>query len=333
MTYNTNHSRKVISSNRRRVFALIALCATVIFALPFCYRWIRGFWPPDLSGCTRIEIRYDPSALDYFLPGARHTNILNQAEKTYLESFETFVVNDGERIKAFAHDLSLGTYNGRARGSLFYRPAVYVTCYRNKKHLVSFGVFGRTVITEYKGMFKYPIGLPNVEIIEPPEMQPFKLRHDCAWNMGKLYTAGPLHRRKVSSYPEPNRWGDAIVQFCRNQYDIMDGVRTRRRNERWISETLVCPSAHEQVSNEPNSPENLDPLLLECHYAMNPNCKPNSQPDMVLLFETKAGWNQHGGHELFTFDNHGPKGGYVLLNDGTVKFIRTKEELQQLRWK
>jgi hypothetical protein len=28
--------------------------------------------------------------------------------------------------------------------------------------------------------------------------------------------------------------------------------------------------------------------------------------------------------------NHDPKGGCVLLNDGTVKFIRTKEELQQL---
>ena len=27
------------------------------------------------------------------------------------------------------------------------------------------------------------------------------------------------------------------------------------------------------------------------------------------------------------------KGGCVLLNDGTVKFIRTKEELESLRWK
>jgi len=69
------------------------------------------------------------------------------------------------------------------------------------------------------------------------------------------------------------------------------------------------------------------------HYAMNPNCKPDSQADMVLLFETKAGWNQHGGPELFTFDNHDPKGGCVLLNDSTVKFIRTPEELQQLQWK
>ncbi|MBN2182558.1 MAG: hypothetical protein JW715_11655 [Sedimentisphaerales bacterium] len=36
---------------------------------------------------------------------------------------------------------------------------------------------------------------------------------------------------------------------------------------------------------------------------------------------------------LFTFDNHDPKGGCVLLNDGTVKFIRTEEELNNLRWK
>lgn len=32
-------------------------------------------------------------------------------------------------------------------------------------------------------------------------------------------------------------------------------------------------------------------------------------------------------------DNHDPKNDFVLLNDGTVKFIRTEEELHQLRWK
>jgi len=79
----------------------------------------------------------------------------------------------------------------------------------------------------------------------------------------------------------------------------------------------VCPSVSQDLST----------------YAMNPNCKFNSAGDTVLLFETKAGWNQHGGPELFSFDNHDPKGGCVLLNDGTVKFVRTKEELQQLRWK
>ena len=71
----------------------------------------------------------------------------------------------------------------------------------------------------------------------------------------------------------------------------------------------------------------------KCHYAMNPNCKMDSPPDMVLLFETVGGWNQYGGPELFTFDNHDPRGGCVLLNDGTVKFIHTTEEFRQLRWK
>jgi len=70
-----------------------------------------------------------------------------------------------------------------------------------------------------------------------------------------------------------------------------------------------------------------------CHYAMNSNCGADSPGEMVLLFETKAGWNQHGGPELFTFDNHDAQGGCVLLNDGTVKFIRTEQELHTLHWK
>jgi len=75
------------------------------------------------------------------------------------------------------------------------------------------------------------------------------------------------------------------------------------------------------------------PSVRQSHYAMNPDCDPNSPPDTVLLFETKTGWNQYGGPELFTFDNHNPKGGCVLLNDGTVKFIRTEEDLHSLHWK
>ncbi len=66
---------------------------------------------------------------------------------------------------------------------------------------------------------------------------------------------------------------------------------------------------------------------------MNPYCEPNSPKDVVFLFEAKPGWNQRGGPELFTFDNHNHKGGCVRLNGGEVKFIRTEEELKQLRWK
>ena len=44
------------------------------------------------------------------------------------------------------------------------------------------------------------------------------------------------------------------------------------------------------------------------------------------------GWTPMLERVLFTFDNHDPKGGCVLLNDGTVWFIRTEEKLKQLRW-
>ena len=69
-----------------------------------------------------------------------------------------------------------------------------------------------------------------------------------------------------------------------------------------------------------------------CHYAMNPNCEPKSPSDMVLLFETKGGWNQFGGSELLTTENHGGKGCNVLFNDGHVEFVRP-ERLGELKWK
>jgi hypothetical protein len=98
-------------------------------------------------------------------------------------------------------------------------------------------------------------------------------------------------------------------------------IRERTKNssvsKEKIREHFQCPSAGRG----------------RCNYALNPNCKSYSSGDVVFLFEAKAGWNQHVGRELFTFDNHDPKGGCVLLKNGTVKFIRTQEEFQQLRWK
>ncbi len=117
--------------------------------------------------------------------------------------------------------------------------------------------------------------------------------------------------KDVVIYPKSTNWFDAITSQVTMPKSAIKAIMIDR-----LKKPHVCPSVGEGKST----------------YAMNPKCKTDSPPDMVLLFETKAGWNQHGGPELFTFDNHDPKGGCVLLNDGTVKFIRTKEELQQLRW-
>ena len=69
-----------------------------------------------------------------------------------------------------------------------------------------------------------------------------------------------------------------------------------------------------------------------CSYAMNPNCEPNSPADVVLLFETKDGWNQFGGPEILTFENHKGKGCNVLYNTGRVEFVRPNE-VGKLKWK
>lgn len=68
------------------------------------------------------------------------------------------------------------------------------------------------------------------------------------------------------------------------------------------------------------------------HYALNPYCEPNSPNDVVLLFETRGGWNQFGGTEILSFENHKGKGCNVLFNDHTVRFI-TPEEIGELKWK
>jgi hypothetical protein len=70
-----------------------------------------------------------------------------------------------------------------------------------------------------------------------------------------------------------------------------------------------------------------------CSYAMNPNCEPNSPEDVVLLFETKGGWNQSGGPEILTTENHKGRGCNVLFNDcRTVRFV-TPKQLGELKWK
>lgn len=69
-----------------------------------------------------------------------------------------------------------------------------------------------------------------------------------------------------------------------------------------------------------------------CSYAINPNAEPNSPDDMVLLFETKGSWNQFGGAEILTTENHRGMGCNILFNDTHVEFVK-REQLEGLKWK
>jgi type II secretion system protein G len=103
-------------------------------------------------------------------------------------------------------------------------------------------------------------------------------------------------------HPTPDKWCDLLVQYA----DV---------NEEYIK-YFKCPA------------NNKD----RCSYAINPNAGPNSPNDIVLLFETTGGWNQFGGSELLTIDNHKGKGCSILFNNGDVKFVET-EHLGGLKWK
>ena len=71
-----------------------------------------------------------------------------------------------------------------------------------------------------------------------------------------------------------------------------------------------------------------------CNYAMNKNVEKlgvNAPPDMVLLFDDGPGWNQCGGPELITAENHKGDGCNVLFVDGHVEFVKT-EDISKLKW-
>lgn len=69
-------------------------------------------------------------------------------------------------------------------------------------------------------------------------------------------------------------------------------------------------------------------------YAMNKNIEKlgtKAPRDMVLLFESKPGWNQSGGPELLTTENHEGVGCNISFCDGHTTFVLT-EDVNKLRW-
>jgi hypothetical protein len=264
--------------------------------------------PPDLASCTRVTVEYHPSMLEYFFPGVEEQSLLSHDEKEYLRSQKTTCADRPEQIDALRDDIRRGQWSlvvaEEARAN--------VSCYTNDKLLTSFTVFGDRRLLMSDGLqFMYARPLASLRSLAP-QIKPYKRRAQRARDLkNSWYEIRLFHKRAAPvaadssgksaiRYPPASQWNDALREAYRR------------------------PGGQNPVGD----------VYREgaCEYAMNPDCEPNSPADTVLLFETQVGWNRHGGPELFTFDNHDPCGGLVLLNDGTVRFIRTEEELKQLRW-
>jgi hypothetical protein len=136
-------------------------------------------------------------------------------------------------------------------------------------------------------------------------------------NLSRLGRAMLIYANDNGQYPEPNQWCDLLLKHGEV------GV-----------ERFVCPSIVLRWPFKGSGRAFTWPVPKKgrCHFGMNPNCKPNSPPDMVLLFETKEGWNRYGGPEMLTTDNHHGEGCNILFNDAYVVFIRP-DDLGNLKWK
>ncbi len=124
----------------------------------------------------------------------------------------------------------------------------------------------------------------------------------CATNMKSLGKSMLIYANDYDdNFPTPSKWCDLLIEHAE--------VTER---------SLRCRGASEGP----------------CNYAMNKNLgkmDPHSPPDMVVLFETHPGWNQSGGPEILTTDNHQGKGCNVLFFDSHVEFVKT-EDLDDLKW-
>ena len=133
----------------------------------------------------------------------------------------------------------------------------------------------------------------------------FTARKRCAANLCTLGKWMILYAGDYDEqYPRAEKWCDLLTEYMKTAVD-----------NRVIEKCFVCPANKER----------------RCGYAINPNLSPRSQPDQVLLFEIVAGWNQTGGPEILTAENHHGKGCNVLFNDSHVEFVRA-DKISELKW-
>jgi hypothetical protein len=320
------------------VFVLAWPLALVPFGCP--PKQPPGPRPPDLTSCTRLEVQDPYGLLNYVVSVTdMHATLFDEQEMEALRSSAKYVVEDPNVIRAFTGAVSKGVFSRRGRSATAQTPPtppptttsqrIRITGYRGDERVTMIEVASGSIRTEQVEIFRYLDGLPSLSLLRLPSLQPLARRLDCAIHQRKLTEDSMLFRRSLISYPDPNRWCDVTAESLWK----LRGGRGARQWDAILAGLFQCPAAREDaLAKGRRSASEADHSWVS-DFAMNPDCRPSAPADTVLLFETATGWNQHGGPELFTFDNHDAKGGCVLLNDGTVRFVRTKEELAQLRWK
>jgi prepilin-type processing-associated H-X9-DG protein len=121
-------------------------------------------------------------------------------------------------------------------------------------------------------------------------------------NIIVLAKAFQIYFNDHDEYPASEKWCDLLIENCNVE-----------------RKTFRCPTAKEGP----------------CNYALNKYISEmgnTSQTDIVVLFEAKPGWNQVGGPEILTTENHKGEGCNVVFLDSHVEFIKAVD-ISKLKWK
>ena len=168
------------------------------------------------------------------------------------------------------------------------------------------------------------------------------LLYICGGNIKELGVALQKYSNDhEGQYPTPSKWCDLLIEntevskhkfLCKSANDSIFGSHFP------IDANHSSAKVRFIIDNNGHLPLNRREYIYSVdwsHYAINPEAKPGSSPDIVLLFETEHGWNQAGGPELISIYNHltmDVEGCHVVFNDGSRKFIKPKH-IDKLKWK
>ena len=184
---------------RHRTVTMVTLCLSALLAGASCRKRAVTHSPPDLSRCTRIEVRYQHSAFDVinsqFGPD-EWRGVISPDDIAHLKSLQTISVVDQKRIKSLAREVARSTYQGPRWGEAAIFFTAYITGYRGDREVTSFSLQGLWV---FEGGNKFQlerrVDLEGVAA----EVRPFVLRVRCAERLAKIR---PAVTDRVAKAPE-----------------------------------------------------------------------------------------------------------------------------------
>ncbi len=136
----------------------------------------------------------------------------------------------------------------------------------------------------------------------------------CMRNLGVIQKAMIIYAADFDyTYPPKDKWCDLLIEHARvskKDFICLGSKAKNRRSSYAINENAIT----------------LEPPIMRGVE------EPNTPSDIVLLFESEPGWNQYGGPELLTFQNHNGRGCYIVFSDGHIEFINSKDA-NNLKWK